>query len=524
MDLRVDYSRSNPEPTPVPGDFGMSRFRAVQERAGVIAKLGGQVADIATSYAAKNKRADLRADAMAFETQAKTIQSAAQLEAEQTSDPNQVRMIWEKAHSDLNTWVNGKNEKGVPNIRWNDQRGQIIPVADALKADFGTAAERRIAEIGRIDTNAKFQREIYDGTLAGNPEQIRGAVMGMLENGTYTKEQAETALRVNYLKMDLTVAKNQIVAIEGMDPEKALAASQAFEKAMTVKEKDGSWSAFQHIPENDRATMVDQAKKAAGKARQRAENAEVSRLQADLVSGAFDSKAAPEKVEAAYPNLSDGFKLAYRKASSERLPEMNEALIGSAFKDIANTEATPENGILLARRLEAQGFKKDTDAAVWKTFEQKFYPTGGAEDYSDRFAIEKHQLVKAMETANQRTGFLNLRPNPLSTSGDKLSNFNRALARETDAMDSFVKARIKKGVPYETAISDYWEQPRIKTMVDDHNINALLDVTLSPVEVAKRRANAAAGINVLTNTAAAAQSLFYVDAAQAQKLNVPLIY
>jgi len=263
IDLRVDYSQRNPEPTSVPGDFGMGRFRAVQERAAVIGKIGGQVADIATEYAAKNKQADLRADNLAFNTQLQSIQSDASQRASQTDDPNEIRQIWDEAHSRIGSWISGKNEKGVPNIRWNDQRGEMISAGDALKSGFQTSAERRIAEVGKRNSNAKAMQARYDGKMSGNPDGIIQGVTVMRENGTYTAEEAKIQMQADFVEMDMTVAKNNIVAIEGMEPAKALAASLAFEKAMTVKEKDGKWSAFEHLPDGKRSDFVNQAKKAA---------------------------------------------------------------------------------------------------------------------------------------------------------------------------------------------------------------------------------------------------------------------
>lgn len=206
----------------------------------------------------------------------------------------------------------------------------------------------------------------------------------------------------------------------------------------------------------------------------RNESVETDRLYKDWMNGSTPLNAPAKEIISKYPGLSDSMKVKMLASDAKQKPVMDEKLIAGGFADIAATDATPANGILLARRLEEQGFKKETDTAIWNAFDEKFNPQKAGSvsgKYSGQFAIEKAQLVDTLTKAND--GWL--WTHPVSMKGDKLSDFNALVARETDGMDNFVSERVKKGVPYEQAISDYWKQPRIAELKKTKNIKAFIE-------------------------------------------------
>jgi hypothetical protein len=279
IDLTVNYQRAE-GPVAVPRGFGVQRFQAVQERAQVIGSLGAQMSQIANEYAAKNKQADLRADALSAQSQLKSIQTEAQLKASETDDPAEIRQIWNEAHGRYSSWVAGKSEKGIPNVRWSDQQAELVAHADALQTDFQTAAQLRIAEVGKRNSNAKAMQAQQDAELMGDRETIASAVQVRIDNGTLTREEGEIERRVAFLRSDMTIAKTNVLNIEAMEPSKAKEAAAAFERAMLEKEQDGSWAAFEHIQEADRKQLIVHAKEASAAAAYRVEKQKVTETRA----------------------------------------------------------------------------------------------------------------------------------------------------------------------------------------------------------------------------------------------------
>jgi hypothetical protein len=369
MDLSVSYQR-NPEPTAVPRGFGMERFNKVAERGQVIANIGGKVADIATDYAAKNKRADLLADELAARSQFKIIQTEAQLKASETDDPNEIRQIWTDAHGKYSRWVVGKSEKGVPNIRWSDQQKQMVAHSDALQGEFRTTAEMRIAEVGKRNSNAKALQAQRDAEMAGDRETITQAVQVRIENGTLTREEGEVERRASFLKSDLTLAKNNILNIDGMEPAKALEAATAFETALMAKEEDGSWAAFEHIPEADRKTLVKQAKDSALASTDRFKKQEALRVGTSngrVFKFIQENERMPSPAERIQLNLEPE---TVKSLDTGRLEKISPALEGVAAlsikKQIEAYDKTkdPDGAQSLALMMRIDGFK-DAGAKKW---------------------------------------------------------------------------------------------------------------------------------------------------------------
>lgn len=273
IDLRRNPQQKNARPQAVGSNFGIEPLMAQARQGAAISQLGGQFMDVATQYAAENKQADERADALGFRTQLKSIQTDAAQRASETDDPEQIRQIWEEAHGQVGEFIGGKSEKGVPNIRWGNQRKDMYGAADALLTDFQTTAEVRIAQVGKQNSNAKANQAQRDAEMSGDREQIIDAVRVRTENGTLTTEQAEVERRAAFTRSDHVLAKNNILSIETMEPDAAAEAAETFEQAMTVKEK-GDWVAFENIVGPDRKILVKQAKAAALTSRRMAEQAE----------------------------------------------------------------------------------------------------------------------------------------------------------------------------------------------------------------------------------------------------------
>ncbi len=277
LNFDVDPSAGRTERAPrLPAGFGMAPQAAKVQQGRAIARQGLRTADVAADYAAKNRQADQRADVMAYKSNLAAVQQEMQRQLAETSDPRRVRDITEKSWQKIDSWVAGKNDKGVPNIRWNSQRSELQQATAVFQNEFRLAAEQRIAEIGKRDTNTKAKQAQYDAEMSGNREQIAEAVQVRVKNGTLTAEEGQVEKRSAFLRSDLILAKNNIISIEQMQPDQAAEAAKTFEEGLTAREK-GEWVAFEHIPEADRKTLVRLAKDAAATAKKRAAEQEKAR-------------------------------------------------------------------------------------------------------------------------------------------------------------------------------------------------------------------------------------------------------
>lgn len=491
MDLGVNYQR-NPEPTAVPRGFGMERFNKVAERGQVIAGLGAKVADIATDYAAKNKQADLRADALAAQSQFKIIQTEAQLKASETDDPNEIRQIWADAHGKYSSWVFGKSEKGVPNIRWSDQQKEMVTASDALQGEFRTTAELRIAEVGKRNSNAKALQAQRDAEIAGDRETITQAVQVRIENGTLTREEGEVERRASFLKSDLTLANNNIVNIGKMEPAKALEAADQFEKLLMAKDEKGRWLRFEHIPEKSsdpRAKTRDQLIKeahseaVASANRMKAED----ELQVTISDFAY-MDAVKKKGGALSPAEMMGLNLRPETLKKVRDLEKEQA------KEKA---ATPEYALEMNRLVRAYDAKADSSSDEQIKLQAKIMamPDGanktmlinqielkaaGAgnrlmkvepDDVKDLQASITDQLLDLVERANfdGKNEYSGGRYSKTTTeTGQKVGVFHGDLSIAAGAVQSMVDSYVAKNKPSADQLLDWYNtNPSIKSLRDD---------------------------------------------------------
>ncbi len=277
LNFDADPSAGRTERAPrLPADFGMAPQAAKVQQGRAISRQGLRTADIAADYAAKNRQADMQGDNLGYRTKLAAVQQEMQQKLKGTSDPAKVRDITEKAWQTVSSYVTGKNDKGVPNVRWNSQRSALQRATDDMQEEFRVVAEQRIAEIGKRDTNTKAKQAQYDAEMSGNREQIAEAVQVRVKNGTLTAEEGQVEKRSAFLRSDLILAKNNIISIEQMQPDQAAEAAKTFEEGLTAREK-GEWVAFEHIPEADRKTLVRLAKDAAATAKKRAAEQEKAR-------------------------------------------------------------------------------------------------------------------------------------------------------------------------------------------------------------------------------------------------------
>jgi hypothetical protein len=532
ISLNDTQYRNNPEPTALPQNFGMNRFAAVQERAQVIGKIGGQAMDIATQYAAKNKAADLRADSLAAQAEMAAITADADEQAKATTDPAKIRQIWDDAHVRYTEYVTGVSKKegreGVPNIRWGEQKKEFISSSDAALSQFRTRGQSRIADVGRQASNATFLQTIHDGEQAGDYKLIEQGIAGLTENGTLTAEAAQLKRSEAFARTDTLAVKTNLAAIENMDLAKAKEARDALVDGLRAKEKDDSFSAFQHLDPPDREEYVARANVAVERVQKRVEGAEIDRYLKDAVADPDMVTWSAAKVEKVYPSLPDKVKLKLRSdeaaAKAKQGQPMSKDSYKLAFMDVSMANAgDPASGMLLARDLDRRGFKRGVDAALFKAFDAKFNPgdqPSVPQHYTQQFSDEKVSLVDALTEANNR-GFWKSQVLGGSTEkGDETTDFNRLVSRELDALDGFVSERVKKGVQYPDAIQEYWEQPRVAKMVHDRDISGM--ISRATGDGPRASAQSAQGRSIIFNPAStvAQPRMYNIPDADAQLLGL----
>lgn len=479
VSLNNTQYQNNPRPADLPSGFGMAPLEAAAKRGQAIAALGGQVLDVATDYAIKNKKADMQADALAAESQRKNIWQQAQMDAGQTDDPAKIRQIWQDAHTRYSGWLSEKSDKGVPNIRWRDQQKGMLAEADALGTEFKTAGELRIAEVGRRNSNAKAVAAQTEAEMAGDRERIVQAVQVRVENGTLTREEGAVERAAAFTRSDLVVAKNNIAGIESMEPDKAAAAAQLFEQGLTAKEKDGSWSAFEHIPEGERSRLVQQAQAAAERSRRRAEGEELDRLNMAFFEETLPEDMTKDYLEKNFPNLAPEVKARWLTAKRSQKEPLTIERINEAFKLVADAKADKASGIMVNTQLRAMGFNTESAPALFDAWKEKYDPQTAESfgSYTNEKSISKARITDVLVTENERGWGRRLnvgKGGKKKPTEDKLSEFNGVLAKELDFYETFTKEQMAKGKSWPEADAAYWDLPKVKALTDQKDIEGYL--------------------------------------------------
>ena len=505
INLDVDYSQRNPEPNSVPSSFGMNRFRAVEERAGAIARLGGQVADVATQYAAKNKAADLQADGLAAQSKLRAIEMDAEQRASSTTDPEQVRQIWSDAHTQYGQWINGKSDKegsvGIPNVRWNDQRGQLIAAHDAIKPVFDQKSLLRIAEIGKHESNSKALGGIHEAVgLAGtDPSRLPEAydLIGqnadvLYLNGTWTKEKRDEEVRVSRAKADKLTVDTNIAKISNMnDPVEAQKAADKLADGLQHQEEGGTFSMFEHLGEDDRAKSIHTAKAAASTVaaakKQALDNlytAEDTRFNTDSNNGAKIlgipiAECDPDILANHYqfkPSTLFAMKKEYAKKPVEVTPQ-------TVMDTISEINATPDDaGSEAALRFKIQKMNLDQSAKtpIDRALSAKFSAEGKALPHQKAQAAQEELVGRMIFARNDGAGKKEKLPvkyageaDPKDGKWTNASDLGQAIAAEQDIYKATISTEMQKGKSFPDANDAYWNSESGRTLKANYTVKQI---------------------------------------------------
>ena len=360
LDFDVDYSRKADGPATLPSNFGMSRFDAQARKGGAIADLGDKAGDIATEYAWRNKKADLKADGIAANAKLQALTEEADRQAGETEDPDEIRNIYAGIHAKYSEWINGKNDGGAPNVRWSEQRNELVRVTDAMQIGYDNRANGRIAEVGRRNTNAKSKQAQYDAEQIGDFDGISTAVQIRVDNGTLTSEEAEVERRAAFVRTDMVVAGNNVSAIELMPADQAVKAAQTFEKGLTAKEKDGSWTMFPNLDVTQRNKIIKSSREAARVSVKRQKEAdELKQLQSNSAVMDFWSQNGrmPSPAETLQMNLTQETQDAILSGKYERISPAMEFDSAMSFSQEmygyrTSSDPTGKQKLEYARRIE----------------------------------------------------------------------------------------------------------------------------------------------------------------------------
>lgn len=252
-----DDRRMVPGQKRVPQGAGMRLAAAAGGGAALVGKGLGMLSQAMQEHAEKYEDQERKADYINYQSHVKRTFREAELAAAQTADRKQVEKIYSDWHTNAQKFLTGKNESGVPNIRWKDQRKAMESVLPSLKEQADGAYAERLSAISRQDTDAKGVNSINEGTETGNYNLVNAGIDMRASAGGWTPEQVKGYREETLTKADRFRADQRIIAIEGLSPEEASTAAEEF---------SGSVSNFEHLNDVERKGYQQKAKEAAANA------------------------------------------------------------------------------------------------------------------------------------------------------------------------------------------------------------------------------------------------------------------
>lgn len=186
------------------------------------------VGRMGAEYAQQYKNTDMQADEAAFSLFSKDRMTQASDAASRTSDPDEVRSIYEQAESDIDSYVGGRSPEGTPNVKWKDHQQDLRNRIQPIKGRIKEVSSKRVLDIYRADTQAKAGQMASESIARDDIEGVKLAASILQESGVYTSEQAQEYIG----KGEAQIAENQ--KARGYNQMTEYMAKLAYDKEMGV--------------------------------------------------------------------------------------------------------------------------------------------------------------------------------------------------------------------------------------------------------------------------------------------------
>jgi hypothetical protein len=177
-------------------------IEAKRRQGQVIAQGIGAVGAMAAQYAQKHKDTDIAADEAGFALFSKDRMTKANAAAEQTSNPDEVKSIYDSAESDIEGYVSGSGANGTPNVKWKDHQEEMKNKIAPMKGRIREISSGRVLDIYKADTAAKAKMIVTDGIRSGDEAAIREGAEILQGSGQLTAQEKKQYVKENITAMN----------------------------------------------------------------------------------------------------------------------------------------------------------------------------------------------------------------------------------------------------------------------------------------------------------------------------------
>lgn len=311
----------------------------------------------------KQKRIEMQADDAAFQSFLTLKLTETKALAARTSDPEEVKRLYNQYEKDVGEYIRGGNERGAPNIRWKDHQGLLEQSLPAFSMQAETGRKSRLLEISTQESVSKADNSITEGIRTGNYDLIRSSVetrMAALGKGP---EETKAMLLEKLKAADMGRANNAIGNIEQMDPEAAMAALTQFE--MDLK-------SFENLNDADRGALKRSARGALEFSKSNFERAEEDRQAVSngaVLKFAQENGRMPSPGERMQMNLTPETAKALDSGQLERISPALEGVAALSLKqeiDAYDKTKDPTGAQSLALMSRVYSFE-DAGTKKWLT-------------------------------------------------------------------------------------------------------------------------------------------------------------
>jgi hypothetical protein len=366
-------------------------------------------------------------------------------------------------------------------------------MGDKQRAGVGVMiAERRAAIERRVKNHTATQQKSAGQQAAG---LARDSALGgyATQARTYTKKQPDGSVSIEFSELEAVLPDvisaqqvyNRRHGIEGDAAQMARVGAHeaAINRMVAVDEFDEADAYLDAVASSETygtdlsAEQQKDARKEIKKARtgfeKGVQTGELVRYQNDFYQNNVPKDLTPKQLDEIYPDLAPSFKAQYAKSYKAKPISMSEQTITQAFNAVAAAPVDETEGILLARQLKSMGFSRETDKALYRSFDDKFNPKAdavGGGKFAKQKSVSEARIVDAFEKTNVRSGFLNYRARPFSERDGKISEFNQNLAQELDYYNTFVSDEMDRNKTWVEADAAYWKSDRMTTLQAEGNL------------------------------------------------------
>ena len=264
---------------------------AMHRAAGEAIVTAGQVI---RDHGMRQKDREIQADALSGTSRMRTRFRETAQQAAKVRSLDEVRSLWDSYRDEMEEWMQGRSDAGVPNLRWQAARQRVEAEWQAWREKAEAEKYARVAQIGHEENVRVGQRLIKEGIDFADETSIRWGVdlLGL------SPAERDAELDTQLAAMDLAKAQRVLGALTDTDTQTLAETEDLEADARQVKAMFRKQEVFPHLSTQQRERLradADSIVQALQAAREEAKEVYLENTEKSLQAEVLDYQGSPDR-------------------------------------------------------------------------------------------------------------------------------------------------------------------------------------------------------------------------------------